>query len=127
MLLFIMFIICSSYIFDIVMNDNECIHMFIERLVLIMRELGGRLSLSVVLRWHLRANASYWPSIVVDHGCDFTVESSIAHTLSILIIQQYYKDCFALFLIFLTNVPYACIQSHYAIHDCIYTRVDEKA
>ena len=40
MLLFIMFIVFSSYIFDIVVIDNECIHMFIERLVLIVRELG---------------------------------------------------------------------------------------
>jgi hypothetical protein len=107
MLLFIMFIVCSSYIFDIVMIDNECIHMFIERLVLIARELGGRLSLSMVLRWHLPTNASYWSGIVVDRGCDFTVESSIVHTPSISIIEPYYKDCLALFLIFLANVPCA--------------------
>jgi len=102
-----MFIVCSSYIFDIVMIDNECKHMFVEHLVLIARELGGRLSLSVVLRWHLPANASYWSGIVVDHGCDFTVESSIVPTLSISIIEPYYKDFLALFLIFFANVPYA--------------------
>jgi hypothetical protein len=107
MLLFIMFIVCSSYIFDIVMIDNECKHMFVEHLVLIARELGGRLSLSVVLRWHLPANASYWSGLVVDCGCDITVESSIVHTLSITIIDQYYKDCLALVLIFLASVPYA--------------------
>jgi hypothetical protein len=59
MLLFIMFLVCSSCIFDIVMIDNMCIHMFAKRLVLIARELGGRLSLTVVLRWHLPADASY--------------------------------------------------------------------
>jgi len=41
MLLFIMFIVFSSHIFDIVMIDNECIHMLVERLVLIAKELGG--------------------------------------------------------------------------------------
>jgi len=92
---------------DGLMIDNECIHMFIERLVLITRELNGRLSLSMVPRWHLPANASYWPGIVVDHGCDFNVESSIVHTLSISIIEPYYKECHAPFLIFLANVPYA--------------------
>jgi len=61
----------------------------------------------MVLRWHLPTNASYWLGIVVDHGCYFTFESSIVHTLSILIIEPYYKDCLALFLIFLANVPYA--------------------
>jgi len=107
MLLFILFLVCTSYIFDIVMIDNECIHMFAKRLVLIARELGGRLSLSVVLRWYLPTNASYWLSLMVDHGCDITVESSIVHTPSITIIERYYKDCLALFLIFLANVPYA--------------------
>jgi hypothetical protein len=106
MLLFIVFIVRSSYIFDIVMIDNECIHMLVERLVLIVRKLGGRLSLSMVLRWHLPVNASYWPAIMVDHDCDFTVDSSIVHTPSISIIEPYYKDCLALFLIFLANVPY---------------------
>ena len=102
-----MFLVFSSCIFDIVMIDNECIHMFAKRLVLIARELGGRLSLSVVLRWHLPANASYWSGIMVDRGCDFTVESSLVHTPLISIIEPYYKDCLALFLIFLANVPYA--------------------
>ena len=83
------------------MIDNECIHMFVECLVLIARELGGGLSLSVVLRWHFPVNASYWLGIVVDRGFDFTVESSIVHAPSILIIEPYYKDCLALFLIFL--------------------------
>jgi len=87
MLLFVMFIVCSSHIFDILMIDNECIHMFVEHLVLITRELGGRLSLSMVLRWHLPANASYWPCVVVDHGCDFTIDSSIVHTPLISIIE----------------------------------------
>jgi len=44
---------------------------------------------------------------VVDHGCDITVESCIVHTPSITIIEQYYKDCLTLFVIFLANVPYA--------------------
>jgi len=83
-----MFLVCSSCIFDIVMIDNKCIHMFAKRLVLIMRELGGRLSLSVVLRWHLPTDASYWSGFVVDHGYDNLVESCIVHTPSITIIDD---------------------------------------
>jgi len=82
-----MFLVCSSCILDIVMIDNECIHMFTKCLVLIARELGGRLSLSVVLRWHLPADASYWSGLMVDHRYDNLVEYSIVHTLSITIIE----------------------------------------
>ena len=68
MLLFIMFLVCSSCVFDIVKIDIECIHMFAKRLVLIARELSGRLSLKVVLRGHLPVDASYWSGLAVDRG-----------------------------------------------------------
>ena len=41
MLLFIMFQVCSSYILDIVVIDNEFMHMFAKRLAQDMRGLSG--------------------------------------------------------------------------------------
>ena len=43
MSLFIMFLVCSSSIFDIVMIDNEFMYKFEKRLALDSRELSGRL------------------------------------------------------------------------------------
>jgi hypothetical protein len=40
-LLFIMFLVCSSCIFDIVIVDDEFMHMFVEHLIQFSRELGG--------------------------------------------------------------------------------------
>jgi hypothetical protein len=59
MFLFIMFLVCSSSIFDMVMIDNEFMYMFAKRLVLCARELSGRSHVSVVLRCYLPANVSY--------------------------------------------------------------------
>jgi hypothetical protein len=59
MLLFIMFLVCSSCIFDIVIADDEFMHMFIERLIQFLRELGGTYYVSVMLRYYLPMNAPY--------------------------------------------------------------------
>jgi hypothetical protein len=50
MFLFIMFLVCSISIFDIVMIDNEFMYMFAKRLALYSRGLSGRLHVSMVLR-----------------------------------------------------------------------------
>jgi hypothetical protein len=52
LLLFIMFLVCSSCIFDIVIVDDEIMHMFIERLIQFSRELGGMYYVSMVLRYY---------------------------------------------------------------------------
>jgi hypothetical protein len=41
MLLFIMFLVYSSLLLDIVMIDDECMHMFVERLIQYSSELSG--------------------------------------------------------------------------------------
>ena len=61
MSLFIMFLVCSSSIFDIVINDNEFMYKFAKRLALDMWELSGRSYVGVVLRYYLPTNVSYWP------------------------------------------------------------------
>jgi hypothetical protein len=80
MFLFIIFLVCSSSIFDIALIDNEFMYMFKKRLALVVRGLSGRLHVSMVLRCHLPANAPYWPSRVVDHGSDSFIESYIVHS-----------------------------------------------
>jgi hypothetical protein len=59
MLLSIMFLVCSSCIFDIVIVDDEFMHMFVEHLIQFSREFGGTYYVSVVLRYYLPANAPY--------------------------------------------------------------------
>jgi hypothetical protein len=61
MFLFIMFLVFSSSIFDIVMIENEFMYMFAKRLALYSRGLSGRLHVSMVLRCCLPVNAPYWP------------------------------------------------------------------
>ena len=48
MLLFIMFQVCSSYILDIVMIDDEFMQMFAKRLAQYSSELSGQHYVSVV-------------------------------------------------------------------------------
>jgi hypothetical protein len=106
MFLFIMFLVCSSSIFDIVMIDNEFMYMFAKRLALFSRGLSGRLDVSMVLRCYLPANAPYWPGRAVVRGYDNFIESHIVHPLLIGQVEQYYVGSLVMFLIFLSNVPY---------------------
>ena len=106
MFLFIMFLVCSSSIFDIVMIDNEFMHMFAKRLAQYLSGLSGQHYVSVVLICCLPADAPYSPGHVVDRGCDTPIESFVVHSP---IIGQaghgYYRRILALFLAFLSNVP----------------------
>ena len=58
MSLFIMFLVCSISIFDIVMTDNEFMYKFTKRLVLDAWELSGRSYVGIVLRCYLPANVN---------------------------------------------------------------------
>jgi len=60
MLLFIMFLVYSSSIFDMVMIGNELIYMFAKRLALFVRGLGDKCHVSMVLRCRLSTNTPYW-------------------------------------------------------------------
>jgi hypothetical protein len=98
MLLFIMFQVFSSYMFDIVVIDDEFMHMFAKRLAQDAHGLSGQHYVSMMLRYCLP----------VDAFCtlgDTSVESFVVHSP---FVEQVERGCVgrqALFLIFLSNVP----------------------
>jgi len=106
MSLFIMLLVCSSYIFDIVMIDNEFMYKFAKRLALDAWELSGRSHVGMVLRCYLPANVSYWPGRVVVRNSDSVVDSCIVHAPLIGLAKFVFrsKSCDA--LIYFSNVPY---------------------
>ena len=106
MSLFIMLLVCSSSIFDIVIIDNEFMYKFAKRLALNTWELSGRSHVGVVLRCYLPANVSYWPSHVVVRDSDSFVDSYIVHPPLIGHAEfvLWSKSCNA--LIYFSNVPY---------------------
>ena len=79
MSLFIMFLVCSSSIFDIVMIDNEFMYKFAKRLALDAQELSGRSHVGMVLRFYLLGNVSNWSGHVVVRDGDSFVDSYIVH------------------------------------------------
>jgi hypothetical protein len=90
------------------MISNDFMHMFAKHLVQFQIRLGGRYDVGVVLILNLPINAPYTPGHqVVDHGCDIPIESYVAHSPNIGQVELGYKEMIALFLIFLSNVPYA--------------------
>ena len=66
MLLFIMFLVCSRYILDIVMIDDEFMHMFTKLLAQYSSELSGRHYVSMVLGCCLPTDAFCTLSHVAD-------------------------------------------------------------
>ena len=90
MLLFIMFLVCSSNMLDIVMIDDEYMHMFTKLLAQFSRELSGRHYVSMVLRYCLPADAFCTLGHVVDRGCDTPVESFVVHSS---FVEQVERGC----------------------------------
>ena len=111
MLLFIMFLVCSSCMLDIVMLDDEYMHMFTKRLAQYSSELSGQHYVSMVLICFLPMDGLYILVLVVGHECDTRVESFVVHSLFVEQVEPGCEGSQALFLIFLSNVPYALIQS----------------
>ena len=107
MLLFIMFLVCSSCMLDIVMINDEFMHMLAKRLAKYVRELSGRHYVSMVLRYCLPVVALCTLGHVVDHGCDTPIKSFVVHSLFVEYVEHDCEGRQALFLIFLSNVPYA--------------------
>jgi hypothetical protein len=107
MFLFIMFLVCSSSIFDIVMIDNEFMHEIAKHLIQYSSALSGRHYVSMVLRYCLPADALYMLGHVVDRRCDTPVESFVVHSPYIKQVEPSCEGSLALFLIFLSNIPYA--------------------
>ena len=80
MLLFIMFLVFSSYMLYIVMIDNEFMQMIAKRLAQYLSELSGRHYVSVVLKYCLPMDAPYTLGHVVNRECDTLVESFVVHS-----------------------------------------------
>ena len=78
-----------------------------KRLAQYSSELSGQQYVSMVLRYCLPADAFYTLGHVVDRGCDTPVESFVVHSLFVEQVERSCKGRQALFLIFLSNVPYA--------------------
>ena len=107
MFLFIMFLVCFDNILDIVMIDDEFMHMFAKRLAQYSSELGGRHYVSVVLKYCLPTDAPYILGHVVDRKCDTLLESFVVHSPFVGQVGPSCDGNQALFLIFLSNVPNA--------------------
>ena len=92
---------------DIVMIDDEYMHMFAKLSALFSRELSCRHYVSMVLRYCLPADAFCTLGHVVDRGCDTPVESFIVYSPFVEQVEHSCEGRQALLLIFLSNVPYA--------------------
>ena len=69
--------------------------------------VGGRHCVSVVLIRCLPVDTPYILGHVVDHGCDTPVESFVVHSPFVEQVEHGCKGRQVMFLIFLSNVPYA--------------------
>ena len=68
--------------------------------------VSGRHCVSVVLIHCLPVDAPYISGHVVDRGCDILVEPFVVHSPNIGQVGPGYAGKLALFLIFLSNIPY---------------------
>ena len=68
--------------------------------------MSGRHCVSVVLIHCLPTDATYSLGHVVDRECDTPVESFLVHSSNIGKVGSSYEGSHALFLIFLSNIPY---------------------
>jgi hypothetical protein len=79
MFLFIMFLVCSSYILNIVLFDDLHLHMFVEYLIQFARELNSFDYVSMVLRYEIPLRMPAMCREVVDRVGDSCVESFAVH------------------------------------------------
>ena len=101
-----MILVYFDYILSIVgLSIYSCISSYSARFD--VHGVSGRHCVSMVLIRCLPTDTPYIPSHVVDHGCDTPIESFIVHSPNIgLQVGSSYERRQALFLIFLSNIPY---------------------
>jgi hypothetical protein len=106
MFLVIMFIVYFDYVLSIVgLSTYSCISSYSARSS--VHGVSGRHYVSVVLIHCLPADTPYIPDHMVDRRCDIPVESFVVHSPNIGIQVGFsYEGRQALFLIFLSNIPY---------------------
>ena len=81
--------------------------MFAKRLAQYSSGLSGQHYVIVVLKYCLPMDAFYTLGHVVDHGCDTPIEFFVVHSPFVEQVEHGCEGREALFLIFLSNVPYA--------------------
>jgi hypothetical protein len=106
MFLVIMFIVYFDYILSIA-RLSSCSSINSYSAHSSVHGVSGRHRVSMVLIYYLPADAPYIPGQVVDHGCGTPVESFVVHSPNIGQVGSSYEGRQALFLIFLSNIPYA--------------------
>jgi hypothetical protein len=79
MFLFIIFLVCSSYILDIVLFDDLHLYTFVEYLIQFARELSSFDYVSMVLRYEIPLRVPAMCQEVVDRVGDSCVESFAVH------------------------------------------------
>ena len=89
------------------MIDDEFMHMFAKLLAHHSSELSGQHYVSMVLKYCLPMDAFCTLSHVVDRGCDTPVESFVVHSPFVEQVEPGCEGRQTLFLIFLSNAPYA--------------------
>ena len=107
MFLSIMFLVCFGSMLDIVIVNSKFTHRFTKRLAQYSSGLSGRHYVSMVLNYCLPADAFYTLGHVVDRECDTLIESFVIHSPFVEQVEPGCEGSQALFLIFLSNVPYA--------------------
>jgi len=68
--------------------------------------VSGQHCVSVVLIRCLPMDTPYILGHMVDHGCDTLIESFVVYSSNIGQVGSSYEGSHALFLIFLSNIPY---------------------
>jgi hypothetical protein len=105
MFLVIMFIVYFDYTLSIAISSlYSCICLYSARSG--VHGVSGRHCVSVVLIHCLPTDTPYILGHVVGRGCDTLVESFVIHSSNIGQIGFSYEGRQALFLIFLSNIPY---------------------
>jgi hypothetical protein len=106
MFLVIMFIVYFDYMLSIArLSSCSCISSYSTRSK--VHGVSGRHCVSMVLIHCLLTDTPYILGHVVDHGCDTLIESFVVHSSNIGIqVGSSYEGIQALFLIFLSNIPY---------------------
>jgi hypothetical protein len=105
MFLVIMFIIYFGYILSIA-RLSLCLSISSYSTHSKVHGVSGRHCVSMVLICCLPADAFYILGHVVDRGCDTPVEFFVVHFSNIGQVGSSYEEKQALFLIFLSNIPY---------------------
>jgi hypothetical protein len=107
MFLVIMFIVYFDYMLSITrLSSYASISSYSARSK--VHGVSGQHCVSVVLIRCLPMDTPYIPGHVVDHECDTLIESFVVHSSNVgLQVGSSCEERQALFLIFLSNIPYA--------------------